>query len=111
MIKEILIKGELKKFSFGLGFLGELFDGLGIDFMEFDAISAKNPMKYTPIKMQYSYNYANETNISIKEMLEMLDEDMFNPAIAEFNKFWQESLTKNVPTQEEPKKKVTPKKK
>lgn len=100
MIKEIEINGKKEKFSFGLGFLGDMLFKLDVGWLKFDEMQAENPFKWTPIKMMHSYNYANETDVSERDFLDMLDNDIHNPAIEKFNIFFLESLTKNVPTQE-----------
>jgi hypothetical protein len=96
----INIGGQDRKFAFGLGYFGEMLEILGVGFIEFDELQSKNPFKYTPIKMACSFNYANETDISSKEVLKWLNDDIHHPAISEFNKHYIDSLVKNVPVTE-----------
>lgn len=105
MIKEIIIKGEPKKFSFGLGFLGEMFEKEDTDFTSFDALEKTNPFKTTLIKMTYSYNYANELDISKKELEEMMGDEYMNVSLW-FNRTYNSCMRKGVPV-DETKKKVT----
>ena len=100
MIKEIEINGKLEKFSFGLGMLGDMLFKLNVGWLKFDEMQAENPFKYTPIKMMHSYNYANDLEVTEKEFLKMLNDDVHHPAIERFNILFMESLTKNVTTQE-----------
>ena len=99
MIREIEINGKKEKFSFGLGYLGDMLFKLNMGFIEFGKVSDENPFKYTPIKMMHSFNYANNSEITEKDMVEMLESDggMFSSAIEQFNICWMESMTKNVP--------------
>lgn len=104
MIKEIEINGKLEKFSFGLGFLGEMLEKENIGFIEFDEQQSINPFKWLSLKMKHSYNYANDTDLSTKEVISLFDEDLLHPAIEKFNIFFAESMFKNVPEQDDEKK-------
>lgn len=99
MIVNININGEDKTFKFGLGFLGDLLDGLGMGFIELSNNLDNNPFKYIPLVMMYSYNASNEEKITIETLIEWLEADggMHSVALGKFRESYVLSMTKNVP--------------
>lgn len=104
----IEINGKERKFSFGLGFIGELIEGSGIDISEIITKLNANPYKYTPEYMYYSHKYERE---SLGEVMELTKYD-FGKWIDDHPKLYAadevksfiegllKSLTKDVPAQE-----------
>lgn len=92
------------EFSFGLGFLGELFDETGLDIHEVAKKVTTNPFKMVPLLMYYSSAYAlrragKEVDYTVYDFIDWLDESggIGNPNTNVFLKAFTQSMIKNVP--------------
>ena len=112
---EILIGGEMRKFHFGLGFLGELIESFDLDIITLGEKAAKNPLKYDPIIMYCSAVYALKREgitptFTQYDFLDWIEESggIKSDAMLLFNEAFLKSLSKDVPIEEtkEVKKKV-----
>jgi len=109
------IGGQDRVFYFGLGFLGNLLEKESVKANEIDIKIAENPFKWMPLIMYYScaFGYEREglepefTKFHVSDWVDALG--MENETIKQFFTSFYLSLTKNVPVNEEPKKKVTKK--
>lgn len=113
---KLTIGGEERIFHFGLWFLGELLEKENMPIQEIGQKTVLNPYKWNPIIMYHSlasgYTINNEEPLfTKKDVVEWIEQaGGFDSEV--FNK-WQDafvkSLTKDVPEDKEPKKKVTKK--
>ena len=111
------IGGEKRVFHFGLGFLGNFLEKENIQFHEIDEKIKCNPFKWMPLIMFYSlsfgYTRKNEfAPFDAFDVAEWVDElGIDNSIIFDFFEAFRQSLTKDVPVNEnqEVKKKVTKK--
>jgi hypothetical protein len=109
------IGGEDRVFYFGLGFLGNLLEIENISMTEIDAKLAENPFKWIPLIMFHScafgFKRKNENPLfDAFDVSDWIDEvGIDSEVVTNFFKAFTQSLTKNVPTQPEVKKKVTKK--
>ena len=103
---------EDRVFHFGLGFIGNLLETENIAMTEIDAKLAENPFKWIPLIMYHScafgFKRKNEPVLfDAFDVAEWIDEvGMDSEAVTGFFKAFNESLTKNVPEDKSPKKKV-----
>ena len=99
--------------KFGLGFLGEYLDFLGMNLQEMADKSDANPYKWIPLMIYHSAKYASkeELDYTLDELIEMLDSPDGSKAIEQTRAAFIESLTKNVPKEKSKKGKEPPKKK
>jgi hypothetical protein len=99
MTTKINIEGQDREFGFGLGFLGDMLEGLDLGFIELSNRLDSNPFKYIPLAMLYSYNSVNEPKIDNDTLLQWLENDggMHSNALKEFREGYVKSMTKNVP--------------
>jgi hypothetical protein len=107
------IGGQERIFYFGLGFLGNLLEKENLSLQELGKETQKNPYKWTPLIMLYSLEWGYErigekSGITLIQISEWLDDcGGTEGEIANvFSENLINSLTKNVPTQPEVKKKV-----
>ena len=111
---EIEIGGELRKFHFGLGFLGELIDSFDLDIITLGEFAAKNPLKYDPIIMYCSAVYAlkregKTADFTQYDFVDWIKESggIKSDPMLKFNEAFIKSLIKDVPSEtKEVKKKV-----
>jgi len=112
---ELELGGEKRTFHFGLGFLGNLLESEKIAMSEIDAKLIENPFKWIPLIMYYScaYGYVrnNETvpfnNYNFADWVSELGMD--SETVTSFFQAFTKSLTKDVPQDEDDKKKATKK--
>lgn len=110
----IEIGGKERKFSFGLGFLGELLEHFDMSISELGEKSSKNPFKYEPLIMFVSARYAADLagdtiDFTLNDFIGWIDDDggIKGEKMLKFNEAFLKSLTYNVPEQpQENKKKV-----
>lgn len=112
----LFIGGKYRDFYFGLGFLGNLLEKSGLEMHEIDSKIQGNPFKWMPEIMfrslEYGYIRSGETlDITQFNVSDWIDEEggFESKNISEFFNAFRLSLTKDVPTQPEVKKKVTKK--
>jgi len=111
---ELKINDIVLKCSFGLGFLGELLENLDLSVFDIGEKLDKNPFKWIPVLMYESAKYTNEDlDLTKDELINLLDSEDGGKAMSEFLGAFVNSLSKDVPKQENVKntKKATPKKK
>lgn len=91
-------------FSFGLGFLGELFEETDLSINEVVEKLNKNPFKMIPTLMYYSSAYAlkrqgKEVDFTLYDFTDWIDESggVGNPNTKIFLNAFTESMTKNIP--------------
>jgi len=105
--------GKDRLCHFGFGFIGNLLDAHKISYTDFDVERNANPFKWMPIMIFHSMEYAllredKEVDFTLKNVIEWIDETDLETLI-KFRQSFDLSLTKDVPTQPEVKKKVTKK--
>jgi hypothetical protein len=109
------IGGQDRVFYFGLGFLGNLLESENIGINDIDAKLAENPFKWIPLIMFYScafgFKRKNENPLfDAFDVADWIDEvGMDNEVVTSFFKAFTQSLVKDVPQEENVKKKVTKK--
>ena len=98
------------EFTFGLGFLGELFDETDLTINEVVGKLNKNPFKMIPTLMYYSCAYllkrkGQEVDFTIYDFTDWIDESggIGQPSTKRFLDAFTESMTKNVPKTDEAK--------
>jgi hypothetical protein len=101
---EIEIGGELRKFHFGLGFLGELIDSFNLDIVTLGEVASKNPLKYDPIIMYCSAVYAlkregKTASFTQYDFIDWIENSggIKSEPMLKFNEAFIKSLTKDVP--------------
>ena len=104
MIITLEYGGKNLKFSFGLGFLGELLEVTGLDI---DAVVLKlkqNPFRMIPLMMYYSTFWAyrledKELDFTLVEFINWVDKDggVSTDKTQKFLDSFTESLNKDVP--------------
>lgn len=101
---EIEIGGEIRKFHFGLGFLGELIDSFDLDIVSLGEVASKNPLKYDPIIMYCSAVYAlkregKTPNFTQYDFIDWIEEagGIKSEPMLKFNEAFIKSLIKDVP--------------
>lgn len=104
------IGGEDRVFYFGLGFLGRLLDETNTSMSDFDRLRTENPFKWIPLMMFHSCSYGyirenKEPDFVLQDVINWIDETDVE-VLKSFNTAFASSLTKDVPTQPETKKKV-----
>jgi hypothetical protein len=110
-MKQIKLSIDKKKyvFSFGLGFLGELLENTDLQLDELTNKILKNPFKWLPIAMFESAKFANsledkEVDFTVNSILEGLEKEdggiNCNQSF-KFMKAFGESMSKNVPVDED----------
>jgi len=106
----LTINGKEIKFSFGLGFLGELIDDLDIGFDELFIKYDRNPFKYIPLIMFHSAKFTAENNdkeidFTKNDLCNWIDDDggLKNESMIKFSHAFIESINKDVPKEEESK--------
>jgi len=107
------IGGQERVFHFGLGFLGNLLEETNTNMADFDDKRLSNPFKWVPLMMFHScaYGYIREgktVDFTLQDMINWIDETDVE-TLQKFNEAFVNSLIKNVPIQEDSKKKVTKK--
>ena len=107
------IGGKDRVFYFGLGFLGRLLDETNTSMSDFDKLRTENPFKWIPLMMFHScaWGLIREGKIvdfTLQDMINWIDETDVE-TLQKFNEAFVNSLIKNVPIQEDSKKKVTKK--
>lgn len=107
---ELEFGGNKRTFYFGLGFLGNLLEKENVGIGEIDAKLINNPFKWTPLIMYYSlawgYIRKNERpDFDVFDVTEWIDEiGIDDTVIVDFFTAFRQSLTKDVPVQEDKKK-------
>jgi hypothetical protein len=104
---DITINNKLLHFPFGIGFLGECLENLGLNVQQVGEKLDNNSFKYVPVLMYESLKYdayrkGIEIDFTYNDLIEWLDED--ENGIQKINQFtvaFVESLVKDVPKQEE----------
>lgn len=106
--------GKTREFHFGLGFIGSFLEASKISMSEIDVKLQENPFKYIPEMMYHSLKYAdlrngNEIDFDAFDVAEWIDEvgGIGSKVVVDFSTAFFQSLIKDVPKQEEDKKKVT----
>ena len=104
-------------FHFGLGFFGELKENQGIGIEDVQKGLKDNPFKIVPKLMLEAAKYSAmrrgaEFKYGIYDFIDAIDADggISAPAFIEFLEALTNSMTKDVPKEEDTKKKVKPKK-
>ena len=108
-------------FHFGLGFMGELLDGLDCSIDELMRGIEKNPFKYVPRLMFEAHSYdclrnEKENKHSLIVFTDLLDANggVMSDNVSKFLQAFTQSITKDVPTEKVlkavGKKKASPKK-
>lgn len=110
------IGGQERTFYFGLGFLGNLIEKSGVGMNEIDTKIAENPFKWIPEIMYHSLAFGfirkNETlTFDVFDMAEWIDEDggFDCDSVKLFFEAFKQSLIKDVPIQNDSKKKAVKK--
>jgi hypothetical protein len=106
---DITINNKELHFPFGIGFLGECLENLGLNVQQIGEKLDNNSFKYVPTLMYESLKYDAYRNDKVldftySDLIDWLDED--ENGIKKINLFtiaFVESLTKDVPKQEAPK--------
>ena len=110
---EIVLNERTLKCSFGLGFLGECLENLGLNVFEIGKKLDDNPFKWIPVLMYESAKYTDkDLNLSLEELIELLDTTDGNKEMAKFLGAFVQSLNKDVPIEKgvKPSKNVSKKK-
>lgn len=107
------IGGQERIFYFGLGFLGNLLEETDTNMADFDEKRLSNPFKWIPLMMYHSCAYGcirenKDVDFTLQDMINWID-DTTVETLQKFNDGFVNSLVKNVPIQEDSKKKVTKK--
>jgi hypothetical protein len=107
MKKDIKLGNEVHSFSFGLGYIGDMLEFIGLDYVDFSDRVSMNPFKWMPIAMLHSLNYGKEEKWTIEQLMDVLEDDggVNSASLQEFSNTYILSLTKNVPTQPQDNKK------
>jgi len=112
----LILGGKDRDFHFGIGFIGLFLEKSGIAMSDIDEKIKENPFKIIPEMMYYSTLFADqragkEVDYDAYSVAEWIDEaDGINgKEVVSFITAFFQSLTKDVPTQPEVKKKVTKK--
>jgi hypothetical protein len=109
------IGGQDRTFYFGLGFLGNLLEKENLTLQELGIKITENPYKWSPLIMHYSLAWGCERegktiDVTPLDVSDWLDEvGLKSDVVTAFDTALIASLTKDVPAQEEGKKKVTKK--
>ena len=108
------IGGKDRVFYFGLGFLGRLLDETNTNMTDFDKLRMENPFKWIPLMMFHSCAYGyiregKEPDFVLQDVINWID-DVDVDVLHKFNTGFVESLIKDVPIQNNSKKKVVNKK-
>jgi len=119
MSKQVKIELNNKEytFPFGLGFLGDCLENLGLNVFEIGKKLDDNPFKWIPMLMLESHKYncylnGVDVEFDFKQLIEMLDNEEGKKKMNNFLIAFINSLNKDVPKQENVKgSKTTPKKK
>ena len=103
------------EFHFGLGFLGELLDDVGLGIDEIMESISKNPFKLVPIIMHSSAKYSamrkgDEFKYTVYDFIDMIDADggIGSKPVEKFLTAFTNSMTQDVPAEDEPIKKGKP---
>jgi hypothetical protein len=103
------------EFHFGMGFLGELLSGLDLDISEMMAEVSKNPFKMIPIIMHGAAKYGaerkgKEFDYTVYDFIDFIDADggITAKSVEKFLEAFTNSMTKDVPKEDEPIKKKKP---
>lgn len=99
------IGGKKRKFTFGLGFLGDILHELNINMMELGEMMLSNPYKAVPSILYYSHAYevkksgeiVDFTIYDFNEWIEQLDGSYQNKEIDAALSVLLESMKKNIP--------------
>lgn len=107
------IGGSERTFYFGLGFLGNLLDKTGVGISGIDAAISENPFKWMPEIMYHSLSYGylrkNESmDFDLFDVCDWIENEggLANDNVKLFFKAFRNSLTKDVPTDPDNKKKT-----
>lgn len=110
------IGGQERTFYFGLGFLGNLIEKSGVGMNEIDTKISENPFKWIPEIMYHSLVFGfirkNETlTFDAFDIAEWIDEDggFECESVKAFFEAFKQSLVKDVPIQNDYKKKAVKK--
>lgn len=110
------IGGKDRTFYFGLGFLGNLLEKENLSLADLGKETQKNPFKWTPLIMLYSYEWGFErigekSGVTLLQMSEWLDDcgGISCKEAETFSEILIDSLEKNVPIHNDSKKKVVKK--
>lgn len=108
------IGGEDRVFYFGLGFLGNLLEKENISIQEIGYKAVANPYKWNPLIMFYSLEYGyirkgEECPFTVFNVTEWIEDagGFESDVYRSFEKAFADSLTKDVPKQEDKKKAAT----
>ena len=100
----LTINNKKLDFYFGLGFLGNALEDIGIGIDELGVKLTSNPFLYAPKLMYYSLEYGyirkgKDFNMSLESFIDELDKDksFINGNIGKFLDAFTKSLTKDVP--------------
>ena len=104
-----LVIGEKSlDFSLGLGFLGEYLEETKLSIEDIGSNLQKNPFKWIPLTMYYSAKYvrerdAKEVDFTLYEIQDLIEDNggMGSTAVTTFMKKFIESLTKDVPKEDQ----------
>lgn len=101
---DLTINNRRLTYSFGLGFIGELLDGLDMTLNEVVTNLNKNPFKYVPVLMFLSAEYTllrknEEVTFTKFDLMDDIDTDggLDGKNIVKFLEAFTSSLSKDVP--------------
>lgn len=104
--------GKDRTFHLGLGFIGYLLEEENLGFIDFGQKEQSNPFKWTPIKMFYALKYnlirlekESEIDFTLNDVIDWID-DTDMDTLQKFNSAYQLSISKDVPTDTNDKKKA-----
>ena len=108
MIRDIKLKinGKEQNLPFGLLFLGECLENLGLDVNQIGVNVSRNPFKWIPTLMYESHKVDSllnnkEVDFTYRELIDFLDNDKEGEIkISKYLEAFVKSLNKNVPKED-----------